>query len=229
MPAGFQTFTDGGLLQIDGAWRNLHLVHAGNGVLGTSSMDAFHAAQARCSQFALAAWVFSGSVGGFPLTGEYVNGIRKSIIMRDGSPNQNAQWYLFDYTPSRSLSNYGLEVFTEAGELAYSSTDYALRILDYFEFFPSANNPNGEDEVAYTNRTGKPVAYMPTRSNFYYDYDGQNIEIGDAFMRTVGNQLIVNSGYSMMESAGMGWQRTDQAALFSLVVDLTGFPTNYSR
>ena len=115
MPAGFQTFTDGGLLQIDSAWRNMHLVHAGQGVLGTASMDAFHAAQARCSQFALAAWVFTGSIGGFPIMGEYVNGVRKSIIMRDGSPNQNAQWYLFDYTPSRSLNNYGLEVFTEAG------------------------------------------------------------------------------------------------------------------
>jgi hypothetical protein len=228
MASGFQSMTDGGIFQIDDTYRNLSLVHSGQGTLGQASMNAFNSALAQCSPYSQIAWKFTSSPGGggFPFMGEFAGGGRKTYI--DYSVQQAfAQWYIFDVIAPRATENVGLEVFNANGELCFASSALVMRVLDLTGRVRIDYN---REVVVYTNNTGRDVAYMPCRSNLYFDYDGQNEEYGYGFLRINGNQLVVSGRYDMVENGGGSITlRTEPCAVNMMVVDVTGYPANYSR
>lgn len=230
MPAGFQCLNDSGVFQVDDAYRNLHLVASGSGNLGNANMSAFTGALASCSSNAMVAWVLGGAFGGFPLMGEYVGGVRKTVVMRTEAEQAPAQWYIFDLVNPVSSQNFGVEIFTANGTLSFSSSGYQARILDFIPPVQLPSNSVETDFLIYENRTGREVAYMPVTSNFYYDFDNQNVEIADAYIRMEGTRVIANTMYWMMDNPALGITvRTAPLTFSALVVDVTTLPKTYNR
>lgn len=230
MPSGFQSITDSGIVQIDETYRNLHLVASASGYIGTPGIDQFHNRFAACSQFAIAAWNFYGGTGGMVFVGSNAGSRSTAVLAEYGSTNVLAQWYIFDFIAPKTLSNVGMEVFNENGEMVFSSTDYPMRIIDRFEKTGFIGGSVPADETIYTNNTGRQIAFLPYRSNYYYDYDSIDLEVNDFFLRVEGNRLIANSMYSLQEFPSISAHfRTPIAAFMALVVDVTGLPANYSR
>lgn len=230
MVAGFTSIADAGVVQIDDAYRNLHLVASGQSNTNNASLQPLQDVLSTCSAAACVAYVFSGQYGSFPLLGTFLNGQRRVQFQDSGIATDLVTWYVFDLVNPRSASNAGLEVFGADTALVFSSTDYQLRVLDMF-FFNNFVMPSVEtDQLIYTNPTGKSVAYVPYAANWYYDGDGQDIEIHSAYLRMSGSQVIANCLYEVMPPWVAGAElRTAALSFGALVVDISNLPMNYRR
>ncbi|MDP3458509.1 MAG: hypothetical protein Q8S09_04460 [Hyphomonas sp.] len=122
MPVGFQSFTDGGVLQIDANFK--HLVFHSKGTL-SSFPTTITSGVSKRGEFSVA-----GLIAPVLLVKED-NGILRRVT-KSGSTYtfdiavkwaaSAAEWYLFDVIPDAPASGGGFQLFTEAGELSFDAS-----------------------------------------------------------------------------------------------------------
>lgn len=229
MAAGFESISDSGSVQVTQDYRNLQLVFAGTDGIGPNT--TFRNRLRTCSRHALVAYQFLTNPGVCPHIGNYAPQRDMSFMYDTFNPNQSFNYWIFDLVTPVSGS-FGLEVFNSGGELCFSSSSFAMRVIDYFDATPilPISQPTYTTVVIYTNNSGKTVAYAPVQTNTYYDFDGQDIEEGLFFLQNFNNQLLATGGYFLSDAPSMGQSiRSGPAVFRSLVLDITNYPTSYAR
>ena len=136
MPAGFQVTNNSGSIQVDGAYRNLALRH--KGLITSLPHSTFGTGYSTLRDYTITVPADYPVVAIAPASGSGIVGCRLHYMTRSGSnwtlhfyaltPPSGAEFFVFD-TPQAVSGGYGLEVYTEAGQLAFSSLHKYMRVV----------------------------------------------------------------------------------------------------
>lgn len=216
MPSGFQCFTEsGGLTQIDSTYRNLMLVRAGS-FSGSSVVTVSTAAIA----------AFRTSEGAQLKINEirYGGGDFKAYdcTVTGGTAN----YFVFDF--GAPATNYGLEIYTESGELAFSAA------YDYMRVAGSWLIEAGTSDSVGVAEGGRQLACAPCAMSNSFTVVGDHWPDSDEVDVAKGYPFISNqSGACYVTYAATVYRlpaqwSTSESPPFAqgMWLDVTGFATS---
>lgn len=136
MPVGFQSINDSNVLQIDGRYKNLSLIRSGS-VTPTSG-------EASISINASAGEILAVScTDKFTL---YWSTSNEALIRINGSTSAPVKYYVFGI--SSFTSNYGLQVFDDAGQVVYDTGRKPFNVVDIITSYTTKNYSLGRNYAA---------------------------------------------------------------------------------
>lgn len=217
MAAGFQCFTEsGGFVQIDSTYRNLLLVRA-NSFTGSFVVTVSSAAIA----------AFRTSEGAQLKINEIRAGGGDFKAYDCTVTGGTAYYFVFDF--GAPATNYGLEIYTEASELAFSAAYDYMRVAGNWQI-----NSGTPDSVGIAE-SGRQIACAPCAMSNSFTV------VGDHFPES--DDVDVAKGYPFISNQSGGCYVTYAATVYRLPVqwatseappfaqgmwlDVSGFPTSY--
>jgi hypothetical protein len=212
MPIGFQSYTDGGVLQIDAEKKCYVFKGAGKGTsfesrvffltipLGINPLVFFHDSDGA-------------------LVSVYVSGTQRTYLFYSNSPNQDVRWYHYDVISTNVGAGFGFQLFNSAGEITF---DAAQRPLVLYAAVAGVKPTSG---ATLTINAARDYAVNMATVPRYTQPIGINQSNFFTTRPTRSGSTLTFSLWNYIGGPGFRSATLDMEAVTALVIDVTGIAT----
>lgn len=217
MPAGFQAFNDGYVLQIDGDFKNMTLRHKFYTGLGATINF-----QAVSPVIVLV----PDNASGMFISYANISGVDCNLVLQ----GYGTGWvYIFD-SPILGLYNFGLQVFDGSGNLVFSTSDGYLNVIgtdaNLTESFTAGDGAGG---IGVTVPAGRRYGVAISKAGYEVTSDYSDVHDAYAFfvdqMGAANNSGLCGLSYYRVWTTdyiyGSGGWPTELSSYSAVLVDVT--------
>ncbi|MDP1554481.1 MAG: hypothetical protein Q8L84_03390 [Hyphomonas sp.] len=216
MAVGFQSFTPGGVLQID-AERKCYVLKA----TGTAVSDGGRIATiTRPLGTAPLLFIHEGDGGFFS---SEISGSNRNYYVFTPTASANVRWYEYDVISGDSGAGFGFQLFNSAGQITF---DAAQRPLIPYGVVPGVKPGSTQSLAINTGRTY--AAHLPT-APFVTTYISTEEFVGDLYRYDIikpersGSNLIFPAWDYLLSPGGVPGITFDMNPVTALVIDVHDF------